>query len=106
MHTKKIFTMFCYFCTGIQSIECTTQKQAVTKFFNYGWRVRADEDVCPECQKFLPKKVLRRDLVETKKRLLTKRALDGKPAPLILCPDCNLYHDKTKTRCTIPASRK
>ena len=36
---------------------------------------------------------------------LTKRAVDVKPAPLILCPDCNLYHDKTKTRCTIPASR-
>ena len=84
MHTKKVFTMFCFFCTGIQSIECATQKQAVTKFFDDGWRVRADEDVCPECEKLLPKRVLRRDLLSMKKRLLTRRAVDGE----YVCPLC------------------
>lgn len=84
MHTKKIFAMFCFFCTGSQSIECATQKQAVTKFFDDGWRVRADEDVCPECEKLLPKKVLRRNLLSIKKRLLTQRAAD-----VAVC-SCNL----------------
>lgn len=30
----------------------------------------------------------------------TQRAADGYPAPPTLCPDCGLYHDKNKTRCT------
>ena len=81
MQIKKLFTMTCYFCEVSETIDMPSQRRAVVKFFDDGWRVRADEDVCPKCTSMLPLKVSRRELLETKERLLTKRAADAGESP-------------------------
>ena len=74
MKIRKLFTMKCYFCGDMQSFDdVKTQRRAYVKFFDVGWRVRADEDVCPNCVSMLPLKVSRRELPEIKQRLLTQR---------------------------------
>lgn len=71
MRIIKLFIMKCYFCEATQSFDdVATQRRAFVKFFDVGWRVRADEDVCPNCVSRLPLKVSRRELAETKKRLV------------------------------------
>lgn len=69
MKIKKLFTMTCYFCEVSKTIEMSSQRHAIVIFFDDGWRVRADEDVCPKCASMLPPKVSRRELSETKSRL-------------------------------------
>lgn len=86
MQIKKLFTMTCYFCEASETIDMPSQRRAVVKFFDDGWRVRADEDVCPKCTSVLPLKVSRRELSEVKARLLTKRAADE--------TICTCSHDK------------
>ena len=70
MEIKKLFTMKCFFCEKTETIESFSQRRAFIKFSDDGWRVRADEDVCPRCVRLLPLKVSRRELPEIKKRLL------------------------------------
>lgn len=91
MQIKKLFTMTCYFCEASETIDMPSQRRAVVKFFDDGWRVRADEDVCPKCTSMLPLKVSRRELSETKARLLTKRVPDVASHPCLTCP---LYGDE------------
>jgi len=94
MQIKKLFTMTCYFCEVSETIDMPSQRRAVVKFFDDGWRVRADEDVCPKCTSMLPLKVSRRELLETKERLLTKRAADECPT----CAGLGFVNDKRGRR--------
>lgn len=71
MEIKKLFTMKCFFCEKTETLESSSQRRAFIKFSDNGWRIRADEDVCPKCVRLLPLKVSRRELHEVKKRLLS-----------------------------------